>query len=360
MEEEESDLIKQVAETNRKLQAKLPHLDLRVMDGKYEVTNYFDDDDDDEPVEEEDGRPRRAKQKIPTVRSESPLYKFYRMIRRGIKNRGNISLRRQDTVIMEGVNLVFEPGKMYLVLGAPGSGKSTLLKMIAKNLHVTRNHRQSGTVSLSGVTQSDKKVVWSSLVSFMDQIERLHPYLTVLETCEFAWRCRSGGTHRRSWHGQGPEVDETIRQMDGELTLVHRVLEALGLARVKDTFVGDQDQVRGVSGGEKKRVTVAEMLCVGAPVLCCDEISTGLDAATTYDITLAMGKVTRMVKTIQIVSLLQPPPETVANFDELVVLSNGKVIYFGPLEEVLDHFNSLGYEIPERMDVADWLQVSFD
>lgn len=353
---EESDVVKEIAGYSRKLQLQHPHLDLRVVDGKYEVTNYFDDDD--EPDEEEDG-PRRAKQKIPTVRSESPLYKFFRMIRRCIKNRGDISLRRQDTIIMEGVNLVFEPGKMYLVLGAPGSGKSTLLKMIAKNLHVTKNHRQSGTVSLSGVTQSDQ-LVWSSLVSFMDQIDRLHPYLTVFETCEFAWRCRSGGTHRRRWHGEGPEVDETIKQMDGELTLVHKVLEALGLARVKDTFVGDQDQVRGVSGGEKKRVTVAEMLCVSTPVLCCDEISTGLDAATTYDITRFLGTVTRMNKTIQIVSLLQPPPETVANFDELAVLSNGKVIYFGPLEEVLDHFNSLGYEIPERMDVADWLQVSFD
>ena len=54
---------------------------------------------------------------------------------------------------------------------------------------------------------------------------------------------------------------------------------------------------------------------------------------------------------------MQPPPETVANFDELIVLSEGKIIYCGPVDEVIDHFNSLGYEIPERMDVADWLQV---
>jgi ABC-type multidrug transport system ATPase subunit len=64
------------------------------------------------------------------------------------------------------------------------------------------------------------------------------------------------------------------------------------------------------------------------------------------------------LRTTKIVSLLQPPPETVANFDELILLGEGKIIYSGPVNEVIDHFNSLGYEIPERMDVADWLQVS--
>ena len=68
-----------------------------------------------------------------------------------------------------------------------------------------------------------------------------------------------------------------IEQMDEERTSVVKILEGLGLTRVKDTFVGDQKVVRGVSGGEKKRVTVAEMFCAGYPVLCCDEISTGLD-----------------------------------------------------------------------------------
>lgn len=60
---------------------------------------------------------------------------------------------------------------------------------------------------------------------------------------------------------------------------VNRILliEGMGLARVRDTFVGDQSRVRGVSEGEKKRVTVAEMIAVGAPIICCDEISTGLD-----------------------------------------------------------------------------------
>ena len=158
--------------------------------------------------------------------------------------------------------------------GGPGSGKSTLLRMIANNL--SKAGKKSGSVSLSGV-KPGKGIVWSSLVGYMDQIDRLHPYLTVFETCEFAWRCRTGGTSRRKWYGKSPEIDERLEKADKEMMEVHTVLEALGLSRVKDTFVGGQGKVRGVSGGEKKRVTVAEMLCVGVPIQCCDEISTGLD-----------------------------------------------------------------------------------
>lgn len=98
-------------------------------------------------------------------------------------------------------------------------------------------------------------------------------------------------------------------------------------------------------------------MVLATPVLCCDEISTGLDAATTFDITRTMAAATRIKQSICIVSLLQPPPETVANFDELILLSGGKIIYCGPVEEVISYFNALGYEIPDRMDLADWLQI---
>jgi ABC-type multidrug transport system ATPase subunit len=161
-------------------------------------------------------------------------------------------------------------------------GKSTLLKMIANNLHESKDHIVGGTVSLTGVTRS-KNVIWANLVSYIDQIDRLHPFLTVFETCKFAWLCRSGGSHRKSYFGQGEEVDETIKEMDDELFIVNKILGAVGLTRVKDTFVGGEGVVRGVSGGEKKRVTVAEILCIGTPVICCDEISTGLDGTFICD-----------------------------------------------------------------------------
>ena len=118
-----------------------------------------------------------------------------------------------------------------------------------------------GEVSVAGVSPA-KDVYWSNVVTYIDQIDRIHPFMTVEEVCEFAFMCASGGTHRQKFYKEGPEVDETIAQMDKDKVIVNRVLKVLGLTRVKDTFVGDQTTVRGVSGGEKKRVTVAEMVVV--------------------------------------------------------------------------------------------------
>mmetsp|Transcript_10621 Transcript_10621/g.23582 ORF Transcript_10621/g.23582 Transcript_10621/m.23582 type:complete len:1476 (+) Transcript_10621:75-4502(+) len=380
--EKEDFLVKELREKLDTFQGKLPTFDLRVQDGSYKV--MVPDKAQDVVYQRELSRSSRhnnskaniddsassmanqgAHQEIKTLGNSNPAYLMYAAMMRCLYG-GSVKVPKKEKIIMEKVNLALEPAKMYLVLGAPGSGKSTLLKMIANNLSNQKGETKGGTVSINGVTplgikdsrkQKTDPVIWSNLVSYIDQIDRLHPWLTVQETCEFAWKCRSGGTHREPWFKEGPEVDAIIEKMDEEKETVQKIMQGLGLTRVKDTFVGDQSTVRGVSGGEKKRVTVAEMLCVNTPVLCCDEISTGLDAATTYDITKLMGQVARVKNVTPIVSLLQPPPETVANFDELILLSEGKIIYCGPVDSVLSHFESLGYILPDRMDVADWLQT---
>ena len=114
-------------------------------------------------------------------------------------------------------------------------------------------------------------------MSYVDQIDRLHGYLTVKETLEFAFDCRLAGTHISARTKKNDEdVKKLVEEMDEQGWLVNGVLGAIGLARVKDTFVGN-DKVRGVSGGQRKRVTVGEMMCVSAQIQMLDEISTGLD-----------------------------------------------------------------------------------
>jgi ABC-type Mn2+/Zn2+ transport system ATPase subunit len=278
----------QLVELHKRIKSLLTDFEVHIQDGSYTAVHtksasaksrhgdYSAHGGASAHGEVDDGTPRRAKQKIPTVMSANPCYKLYRLLKRCVIYRGNIPMIREEKKIMDKVNLVFESGKMYLVLGAPGSGKSTLLKYIA-NTHVTdKNHKLGGTVQIGSVRPA-KGVYWSKLVAYIDQIDRLDAYLTVYETCEFAWRCRSGGTHRKVYSSHDPDADEAISLMDEQMFMVNKVIDVLGLTRVKDTFVGDQVSVRGISGGEKKRVTCAEMFCVGCPVLCCDEISTGLD-----------------------------------------------------------------------------------
>jgi len=116
---EESQRDQQVEKLKEKvnaLQMRHPYYDLRVKDGKYTVTNYYDDPPESHEKDAEDGKPRRAKQKIETVRTASPLYKLGDLFRRCIRNKGKVGKYKVETNIMEGVNLAFEPRKMYLVL----------------------------------------------------------------------------------------------------------------------------------------------------------------------------------------------------------------------------------------------------
>ena len=133
-------------------------------------------------------------------------------------------------------------------------------------------------------------------------------------------------------------------------------IEGLNLTVCKDTFVGNDD-VRGVSGGQRRRVTVGEMMQGRNPVACADEISTGLDAAVTYDIIHSIVAFSKAAGTTRIISLLQPGPETFSLFDEVVLLAKGRVVYSGPISKVVDYFSALGYKQPATMDVADFLQL---
>lgn len=132
--------------------------------------------------------------------------------------------------------------------------------------------------------------------------------------------------------------------------------------------------LRGVSGGQKRRVSgkfvysaeyhdgfnlvvsVAEMLIPPRPVKFMDAVSNGLDAATTFQIFQAARLWTDLLGVTTCVSLLQPAPEVFDLFDDLIILSEGQIIYQGPVDSVLSYFVALGYECPVHVDLADFLQ----
>jgi ABC-type multidrug transport system ATPase subunit len=87
-----------------------------------------------------------------------------------------------------------------------------------------------------------------------------------------------------------------------------------------------------------------------------DEISTGLDSSTTFQIIKCLGDITHMLESTMLISLLQPAPETYDLFDDIVLLSEGQVTYHGPRENILEFFESCGFRCPERKGVADFLQ----
>ena len=133
------------------------------------------------------------------------------------------------------------------------------------------------------------------------------------------------------------------------------ILNLLGLGNVLDTFVGDET-LRGVSGGEKKRVTTAEVMVGPQGALFMDEISTGLDSATTYSVVQSLRNASHSFERTIVISLLQPAPEVMDLFDDLLLLTDGKVLYHGPVQEALPFFARLGFDCPARKDPGSFLQ----
>jgi ABC-type multidrug transport system ATPase subunit len=230
--------------------------------------------------------------------------------------------------------------------------------MIAGKLTVDKNHGIQGRITYNGrsLLEHMKGVYIENAFGYVDQLDDHAALLTVGETLDFAFQCHAGGKFVREREGLTPEQINVLHEADRDNLALQVNLCILGLHEVKDTFVGGVG-VRGVSGGQRRRVTVGEMIMSRVPVLCGDEISTGLDAASTYNMVEMLLHIGRRQRFSRVFSLLQPAPEVVSLFDEVIVLAEGHVIFAGPIERVEDYFADLGFVSPEFCDVADFLQL---
>ncbi|XP_061374184.1 pleiotropic drug resistance protein 2-like isoform X3 [Gastrolobium bilobum] len=268
--------------------------------------------------------------------------------------------------ILQDVSGIVKPSRMTLLLGPPGSGKTTLLQALAGKLD--RDLRVSGRVTYCGHELSE--FVPQRTCAYISQHNLHHGEMSVRETLDFSGRCLGVGTRhdllveltrREKQEGTkpDPEIDAFMKATameDQETSLItDYVLKILGLEICADTLVGDEMR-RGISGGEKKRLTIGEMLVGPAKVFLMDEISTGLDSSTTFQIVRFLRQLVHIMDVTMIISLLQPAPETFELFDDIILLSEGQIVYQGPRENVLNFFESVGFKCPERKGVADFLQ----
>ncbi|PNX82267.1 pleiotropic drug resistance protein, partial [Trifolium pratense] len=172
--------------------------------------------------------------------------------------------------------------------------------------------------------------------------------MTVRETLAFSARVQGVGPRydllaelsRREKHANimpDPDIDVYMKAIatEGQKAnlITDYVLRILGLEICADTVVGNA-MLRGISGGQKKRVTTGEMLVGPYKALFMDEISTGLDSSTTFQIVNSMKHYVHILKGTVVISLLQPPPETYNLFDDIILLSDSHIIYQGPREHV--------------------------
>uniref|UniRef100_H3GXU4 ABC transporter domain-containing protein n=1 Tax=Phytophthora ramorum TaxID=164328 RepID=H3GXU4_PHYRM len=245
--------------------------------------------------------------------------------------------------LLRNVSGCIKPGSFTLVLGRPGSGKSTLLKALAGQLPLSGGSRVQvdGDITYNGAQQKDMPESLPHFVGYTGQDDDHFATLSVKETLQFAFEF-AGGANKVA----GTPIQTTPEQ----------VTKWLGLEHCQDTILGDATSLRGVSGGERKRVTLGEGIIGGQSVLLLDEISTGLDAAATLDIiSLLKHTFVQEQQRAVVVSLLQPAPEVFALFDEVLLLHSGEVLYYGPRAEVCQHFDAIGLHCSPGRAIADFL-----
>ncbi|KAL0284493.1 UNVERIFIED_CONTAM: Pleiotropic drug resistance protein 1 [Sesamum angustifolium] len=244
--------------------------------------------------------------------------------------------------------------------------KTTLLLALAGKLDPTL--KTSGRITYNG--HGMEEFVPQRTAAYISQHDLHIGEMTVRETLAYSARFQGVGSRyemlaelsRREKAANikpDPDVDMYMKaaatEGDEANVVTDYVLKVLGLDICADTLVGDE-MIRGISGGTEKACYTGEMLVGPAKALFMDEISTGLDSSTTYQIVNMLRQYVHIMKGTAFISLLQPAPETYDLFDDIVLLADGQMVYQGPRENVLDFFESMGFKCPERKGVADFLQ----
>ncbi|KAL4735804.1 ABC-2 type transporter-domain-containing protein [Aspergillus similis] len=235
------------------------------------------------------------------------------------------------------------PGELLLVLGRPGSGCSTFLKTIG--------NQRSGYKSVEGEiyyggtdadTMGDK---YRSEVLYNPEDDLHYATLTVRETLMFALKTRTPDKDSRLPGESRKEYQETFLSTIAKLFWIEHCL---------GTKVGGEI-VRGVSGGEKKRVSIGEALVTKASVQCWDNSTRGLDASTASEYVQSLRSLTNMAHASTLVALYQASENLYKQFDKVLLIENGRCAYFGRADSAKAYFENLGFECPPRWTTPDFL-----
>ncbi|KAK0538875.1 FAD-dependent urate hydroxylase [Tilletia horrida] len=245
------------------------------------------------------------------------------------------STKKHNKQILRGVTGGVKPGQLLAIIGASGAGKSTFLDILAR-----RNKRGavSGLILVNGRQVPDS--AFKHISGFVDQEDTLMPTLTVYETILYSALLRL--PRDMSFAAKQFRVLETM--------------DELGLLHVRDSRIGDSAAgKRGISGGEKRRVSIACELVTSPSVLFLDEPTSGLDASNAYNVIESLSALARDFNRTVVFTIHQPRSNIVGLFDQILLLSQGRAVYSGPFDECVPFLRSIGKPCPDGFNVADYL-----
>lgn len=244
------------------------------------------------------------------------------------------------TIIQDSHGCV-KPGEMLLVLGRPGAGCTTLLNVLANNRLGYED--VTGDVRFGNMSSKDAQAYSGQIVMNTEE-EVFFPTLSVQDTIDFATRMKAP-RHLPA----GIQTQEQYAQEYKKF-----LLESVGISHTAKTKVGDAF-TRGVSGGERKRVSILECLTTRASVYCWDNSTRGLDASTALEYIKAIRAMTDILGLSTIVTLYQAGNGIYEQFDKVLVLDEGKQLYYGAREDAVPFMQHLGFICVDGSNKGDFL-----
>ena len=248
--------------------------------------------------------------------------------------------RRVD--ILRNFDLLVQPGEMLVVLGPPGSGCTTLLRTIAGETHGFVVDKNS-YMNYQGISAAEMHKSFRGEAIYTAEVDVHFPMMTVGDTLDFAARARAPRN-----------IPAGVRRSLFTRHLRDVVMATFGISHTVNTRVGN-DFVRGVSGGERKRVTIAEAALSGAPLQCWDNSTRGLDSANAIEFCKTLRISTELCDATVAVAIYQAPQSAYDLFGKAVVLYEGRQIYFGSTTSAQEYFVRMGFACPDRQTTADFL-----
>ena len=242
---------------------------------------------------------------------------------------------------MQNVSGHAKAGELTAIMGASGAGKTSLFNILAGRsrskgpLQVQANIRL-GTAHLD---PNNTNTNIRTMIAFVAQEDALHEASTPRQALHFSARLRLPRATTK------PEIED----------LVDVFIEELGLSSCRDTVIGGERK-KGISGGEKRRVSIGIEMISQPSMIFLDEPTSGLDSFAAKQVMKLLEKVARAGNVV-LFTIHQPSSDIFGMFDRLILLHQGRLMYTGPAKNVQEDFARLGYPVAVHYNPADWILV---
>jgi ABC-type multidrug transport system ATPase subunit len=235
--------------------------------------------------------------------------------------------------LLKSVSGHIKSGEIVAIMGGSGAGKSSLLNTLAGRIE--NNTTLEGSILIDGYERNPSN--WRLKCAYVEQDDILLPNLTVFETLLYSARLRLSR--------KMPLAEKKER--------VNAVIRQLGLEGCRDTKIGDSLS-RGISGGERKRVSIGVELVTDPEILFLDEPTSGLDAFNAFNAMESLKKLAKEENKIILLTIHQPRTDILDLFDKIALLAIGECVWFGTTHDCIDHFAKEGFPLPAKTNPSDF------